>query len=170
MTKRRVVITGMGCISPVGNTVEEAWENVKNGKSGVGKITLFDASRLPVKIAAEVKNFDIEKCGLDKKVLRQKSRFTQLCLGASAQAIADAGYTKETLQNEKIGVLIGNVFGGVDTTTEAFSKINDPATGPERMPPYSSHDDLKRRCSKCLHPVWNQRFWMGTQHSMCFRK
>ena len=61
MTKRRVVITGMGCISPVGNTVEEAWENVKNGKSGVGKITLFDASRLPVKIAAEVKNFDIEK-------------------------------------------------------------------------------------------------------------
>ena len=70
MTKRRVVITGMGCISPVGNTVEEAWENVKNGKSGVGKITLFDASRLPVKIAAEVKNFDIEKCGLDKKVLR----------------------------------------------------------------------------------------------------
>ena len=138
MTKRRVVITGMGCISPVGNTVEEAWENVKNGKSGVGKITLFDASRLPVKIAAEVKNFDIEKCGLDKKVLRQKSRFTQLCLGASAQAIADAGYTKETLQNEKIGVLIGNVFGGVDTTTEAFSKINDPATGPERMPPLTA--------------------------------
>ena len=68
--KRRIVITGLGVVSPVGNTVEETWESVKNGKCGIGNITQFDPSRLSVKIAGEVKNFDIERYGLEKKVLR----------------------------------------------------------------------------------------------------
>ncbi|WP_191013875.1 beta-ketoacyl-ACP synthase II [Treponema zioleckii] len=138
MSRRRVVITGMGVISPVGNNVNDAWESVKNGKCGIDKITLFDTSRLPVKIAGEVKDFDIEKSGVEKKAARQKARFTQFCLAASAQAVSDAGYTKETLAGEKAGVLVGCCLGGMDVMGEAFGKVDDPSAGPDRMPPLTT--------------------------------
>ncbi len=136
--RRRVVITGMGAVSPVGNTVEETWESVKSGKCGISKITLFDPSRLSVKIAGEVKNFDIERYGLEKKVLRQKARFTQLCLGASAQAVADSGYSAEKLGGERCGVAVGCCLGGLDVMAEAFAKVDDPNAGPDRMPPLTT--------------------------------
>ena len=136
--RRRVVITGMGAVSPVGNTVEETWESVKNGKCGIGNITQFDPARLSVKIAGEVKNFDIERYGLEKKVLRQKARFSQFCLAASAQAVSDAGYSAETLKDEKCGVAVGCCLGGLETMAEAFAKVDDPNAGPDRMPPLTT--------------------------------
>lgn len=138
MSRRRVVITGMGVVSPVGNSVDEAWESVKNGKSGVTNITLFDSSRLPVKIAAEVKDFDITKYGIDSKATRKMARFSKFCLAASSQAIQDAGYTGESLRAEKNGVVVGCCLGGMDATGAGFEKLCDPACGPDRLPPLTT--------------------------------
>ena len=138
MSRKRVVITGMGTVSPVGNTVDEAWNSVKSGVSGVGSITLFDTSRVPVKIAAEVKNFDASRYDLEPKDVRKMARFSKFCLAAAAQAVKDAGYSKETLQTEHCGVLIGCCIGGMDAITAAFAKIDDPAAGPSRIPPLTT--------------------------------
>ena len=82
MAQRRVVITGLGAVSPVGNNVKDSWENIKAGKSGVDKITLFDASDYPVQIAAEVKEFNLESYGVDRKAMRKMNRQTKFLLGA----------------------------------------------------------------------------------------
>lgn len=138
MERRRVVITGMGVVSPVGNSVEEAWDSVKKGKSGISKITLFDPSRLEVQIAGEVKNLDMEKYGISSRSTRKMARFTKFALASSAQAIADAGYTKESLENEKAGILLGCCIGGMEATSEGFKKLLDPAAGPSRLPPLTT--------------------------------
>lgn len=138
MERRRVVITGMGAVTPVGNSVDEAWENIKGGKSGIGTITLFDAGRLPVKIAAEVKNFDIAQYGIETSAVRKTARFTKFCVAASAQAIKDAGYTKETLAAERNGVVVGCCMGGIEATGDAFAKLDDKDAGPLRMPPLTT--------------------------------
>lgn len=138
MSKRRVVITGLGCVSPVGNSVEETWNSVKNGKCGVTNITLFDSSRLPVKVAAEVKDFDITKYGIDSKATRKMARFSKFCLAASAQAISDSGYTAESLKAEKMGVMVGCCLGGMEATEAGFNKFCDPSAGPERLPPLTT--------------------------------
>ena len=138
MNRRRVVITGMGVVSPVGNNVETAWNNVKNGVSGLGNISLFDSSRLKVHVDAEVKNFNIEDYGISSRATSKMARFSKFCLAASAQAIEDAGYTKETLQAEKTGVLLGCCIGGMDATSDAFKKLFDSEGGPDRMPPLTT--------------------------------
>ncbi len=138
MSRRRVVITGLGVVSPVGNNVEETWKSVKSGKSGVSRISLFDPSRLPVQIAAEVKNFNVEDYGIDSKAVRKMARFSKFCLAASAQAIADAGFTKESIQSENPSVMVGCCIGGMDATSEAFAKLDDPEAGPMRMPPLTT--------------------------------
>ena len=136
MSKRRVVITGLGCVSPVGNS--ETWNSVKNGKCGVTNITLFDSSRLPVKVAAEVKDFDITKYGIDSKATRKMARFSKFCLAASAQAISDSGYTAESLKAEKMGVMVGCCLGGMEATEAGFNKFCDPSAGPDRLPPLTT--------------------------------
>jgi 3-oxoacyl-[acyl-carrier-protein] synthase II len=138
MSKRRVVITGLGVVSPVGNTVEETWNSVKSGKCGITNITLFDASRLPVKVAGEVKDFDITKYGIDSKATRKMARFSKFCLAASAQAISDSGYTPESLKAEKMGVMVGNCLGGIEATEAGFNKFCDPSAGPDRLPPLTT--------------------------------
>ncbi|MCR4821654.1 MAG: beta-ketoacyl-ACP synthase II [Treponema sp.] len=138
MSRRRVVITGMGLVSPVGNSVEEAWSNVKEGKSGISNITLFDPSRLPVKIAAEVKNFNVTDYGIDSRATRKMARFSKFCLAASAQAISDSGYSPENLKSEKMGVIVGCCLGGMDATGEGFEKLCDPSAGPDRLPPLTT--------------------------------
>ena len=90
MTKRRVVVTGIGAISPVGNTAEESWEAVINGKSGIGPLTRLDSEQFPVKVAAEVKDFDIEEY-IERKEARKMDRFTHYALAASIMAMKDAG-------------------------------------------------------------------------------
>lgn len=81
---RRVVVTGLGAVTPLGNSVDETWKNIKAGKSGIEKITLFDAAEYKVQVAGEVKNFDISEFGVDSKEGRKMARFTQFLVAASA--------------------------------------------------------------------------------------
>ena len=89
MTKRRVVVTGIGAISPVGNTAEKSWEAIVNGKSGIGLLTRLDSEQFPVKVAAEVKDFDIEEY-IPRKEARKMDRFTHYALAASIMAMKDS--------------------------------------------------------------------------------
>lgn len=135
---RRVVVTGLGAVSPIGNNVEDTWNAIKAGKIGIDKITNFDASNYKVQIAAEVKNFNIADYGIDPKEARKMARFTQFLVAASAQAIKDAGYDKETISKEKSGIMIGNGIGGFDIIEEGFKKYFDPKAGPNRLPPLTA--------------------------------
>ena len=89
MTKRRVVVTGIGAVSPLGNTIEDTWAAIKEGKSGVGPLTSVDAEKFPAKVAAEVKDFDIEQY-IERKEARKMDRFTHYALAASIMAHKDA--------------------------------------------------------------------------------
>jgi len=129
---RRVVVTGLGAVTPIGNTVDETWASVRAGKCGVAPITLFDATNFAVKIAAEVKDFDVTKW-VDRKESRKMARFTQFVAAAAAQAIADAGYTKETISSEKAGILIGNGIGGFEILEAGMKKYFE--AGNARIPP-----------------------------------
>ena len=97
MNQRRVVVTGLGAVSPVGNSVNESWESIKAGKSGADRITLFDSTDYSVQIDAEVKDFDISKYGIEKKMLRKINRQTGFLLGASIEAVVGSGYSKENI-------------------------------------------------------------------------
>lgn len=132
--KRRVVITGLGAVTPIGNTVDETWASIRAAKGGVGPITLFDASEHKVKIAAEVKNFD-SSLWIDRKDSRKMARFAQFVSVAAAQALADAGYDKESISKEKSGVTIGNGIGGFEVIESSMKKYFE--SGPARIPPLS---------------------------------
>ena len=138
MAQRRVVVTGLGAVTPLGNNVQDTWEGIKAGKSGIEKITLFDATDYKVQVAGEVKNFDIAQYGLDPKECRKMARFTQFLVAASAQALGDAGFNKENLAGEKCGIMVGNGIGGFDVIEAAFKKYFDPAAGVNRIPPLSA--------------------------------
>ena len=104
---RRVVVTGLGMVSPIGNTVEESWNNALAGKSGIGVITQFDASSFGSRIAGEVKNFEVEKY-LPAKEARRFDRFIQLGIAAAVQALDDSGLTFEGEGAERAGCAIGS--------------------------------------------------------------
>ncbi|MDR1587560.1 MAG: beta-ketoacyl-ACP synthase II [Treponema sp.] len=138
---RKVVVTGMGAVSPIGNTVEEFRDGLKTGKSGVGPITSFDTTDFDVTIAAEIKNFD-PSLWLDKKDARKMSRFTQFASAAAAQALAQAGLLGEAgaegrrlvkSDPEMTGIVLGNGIGGFEIVSESFKKLFE--SGPRRMLP-----------------------------------
>src|SRR5687768_6177472 len=114
MELKRVVVTGMGALTPLGNTVDDYWTGLVNGVSGADMITLFDASKFRTKFACEVKNFDPVQF-LDKKEARKIDRFTQFALVASDQAMTDAGLNKENTNPDRIGVVFGSGIGGLIT-------------------------------------------------------
>ena len=114
MQTKRVVVTGMGALTPLGNTVDEYWNNLVNGVSGADSITLFDASKFRTKFACEVKNFDPTEF-LDKKEARKLDRFAQFALVVSDQAMADAGLNKDNINPDRIGVVFGSGIGGLTT-------------------------------------------------------
>ena len=89
--RRRVVVTGMGCINPLGNDVETMWTGVKEGRSGVGYTTIFDASKFPTKISAEIKNWDITETGEDAEIWKYRGRHTKFACGAAKQAVQQSG-------------------------------------------------------------------------------
>lgn len=110
--KKRVVVTGLGAITPIGNTLAEYWDGLMAGKNGIGEITLFDASRHDCRIAGEVKGFDPHEY-LERKEAKRMDRFAQFGVAASKQAIADAGFEINELNAEQVGVIIGTGIGGL---------------------------------------------------------
>lgn len=137
MTRRRVVITGLGCVSPVGNTVSEAWATLLAGKSGIGPITKFDASTFACKIAGEVKGFDLESY-MSAKEARSMDTFIHFGIAAASQAVADAGLPigaalDEELAN-RIGCVIGSGIGGLPMIEEVHSEFVQ--RGARRISPF----------------------------------
>lgn len=123
MARRRVVVTGLGIVSPVGNTVEDAWQNILAGRSGIGQITKFDTSTFPAKIAGEVKNFDITQY-ISPKDARRMDTFIHFGMAAAIQAVRDAGLDTEQADSERIGVAIGSGIGGlplIESTKEDYT-------------------------------------------------
>jgi 3-oxoacyl-[acyl-carrier-protein] synthase II len=114
MELKRVVVTGLGAITPLGNTVPAYWENLKAGVSGADMITLFDASKFKTKFACEVKNFEPTEF-LDKKEARKIDRFSQFALVTSDQAMADAGLHKDNINPDRVGVVFASGIGGITT-------------------------------------------------------
>jgi 3-oxoacyl-[acyl-carrier-protein] synthase II len=137
MTRRRVVVTGLGCISPVGNTVADAWSNLIAGHSGIGPITRFDASAMSCRIVGEVKNFDLESY-ISAKEARTMDRFIHYGIAAAAQAIQDAGLRAGDALGEeeacRIGVVIGSGIGGLPLIEETH--IEYTARGARRISPF----------------------------------
>ena len=133
MTRRRVVITGLGIISPVGNTVEQAWQNIVAGRSGIDRVTRFDVSSFPVQIAGEVKNFNVADY-LPVKDARRMDTFIHYGMAAGIQAIKDAGLEAHPANAERIGVSIGSGIGGlplIETTRDEFV-----ASGVRKISPF----------------------------------
>jgi 3-oxoacyl-[acyl-carrier-protein] synthase II len=114
MIKRRVVVTGMGAITPIGFGIEEYWNSLKEGRNGVGLITKFDTNCFDTKFAAEVKPFDKEKY-IDKKSLKRMDPFTQFAIITSEMTIVDSGIQLDSVDREKFGVIYGSGIGGIDT-------------------------------------------------------
>src|ERR1041384_4079556 len=114
MELKRIVVTGMGALTPMGNSIDEYWDALINGVSGADMITQFDASKFRTKFACEVKNFDPVQ-HLDKKEARKIDRFTQFALVASDQAMIDAGLNKENINPDRIGVVFASGIGGLIT-------------------------------------------------------
>jgi 3-oxoacyl-[acyl-carrier-protein] synthase II len=137
MSRRRVVVTGLGCVSPVGNTVQAAWDSLLAGRSGIGRIEAFDPTAFACQIAGEVKNFDLEPY-INAKEARSMDRFIHLGIAAAQQAIQDAGLpSKEELDDElatRIGVIIGSGIGGLPLIEETHSELTN--RGPRRISPF----------------------------------
>jgi 3-oxoacyl-[acyl-carrier-protein] synthase II len=137
MSRRRVVVTGLGCISPVGNTASESWANLLAGKSGIGLITKFDAEAFACKIAGEVKGFDLEAY-MTAKEARSMDTFIHYGLAASIQAVHDAGLpTGDALREEqatRIGCVIGSGIGGLPMIEETHAELTK--RGPRRITPF----------------------------------
>jgi beta-ketoacyl-acyl-carrier-protein synthase II len=117
MEKKRVVVTGMGTVSPLGNDVKTTWENAKNGVSGIGPLTRVQIEGLPAKVAAELKDFNPENY-MDKKEARRMDRFTQYAIAASFMAVKDANLTINEDNAERVGVWLGSGIGGMETHEE----------------------------------------------------
>lgn len=117
MSSRRVVVTGIGAITPVGNTAHDYWRGLVDGVSGADAITLFDASKFRTRFACEVKGFD-PTAHMDRKEARKLDRFTQLAVVSSDEAIADAGISKDTVDPDRTGVIFSSGIGGLVTFQE----------------------------------------------------
>ena len=130
---RRVVVTGMGCISPVGNNVKETWDSILAGKSGAGMITHFDASKHKTRFAAEVKGFDpIPLFG--PREARKMDRFTQFATAVAMEALEQAGLKIDDTNRDRIGVLIGTGIGGIGSLLEQVEVMRE--RGPDRVSPF----------------------------------
>lgn len=128
----RVVVTGIGVVSPVGNTLEETWNNLVNGVCGIAPITLFDTTDYKAKVAGEVKNFEPRDYMTKQEILR-RDRFTQLAVAAAAQAVEESGVIG-TVDPARIGVYFGSGIGGINTMTKEHAKLLNK--GPARVSPY----------------------------------
>ena len=131
--RKRVVVTGLGCVSPVGNNVEETWQALLAGKSGATNITQFDASQHKTKFAAEVKGFDgVALFGV--REARKMDRFTQFAMAATLEALEQANYEINESNRDRVGILIGSGIGGIMTLLEQAEVLRE--RGPDRISPF----------------------------------
>ena len=133
MEKRRVVITGVGLVTPIGMGVEENWDSLMKGKSGVSKITRFDTSNFPVQIAGEVKGFNPENY-IDKKDIKQMDVFIQYAVTAAKEAFKQSGYEINDANSEMVGALVGAGLGGLPEIERNHSELVEK--GPRRVSPF----------------------------------
>ena len=129
---RRVVVTGMGAITPIGNSVEEFWNGIKEGKTGFGPITYFDTADYRCKLAAEVKDFDPAQY-MDKKSARRMEQFCQFAVAAAGQAITDAGLTMEQEDPYMVGCSVGSGIGSLQAMEREYDRLKEK--GPGRVGP-----------------------------------
>ena len=132
MSNRRVVVTGLGTINPLGNKVSDSWEKLLNGVSGIDHITLFDTENLPVTFAGEVKNFDANEY-MGKQHARKLDRSAHLSIFATEQALKDAGVDTETRLGSNVGIVFGTGIGGIGATEDAVRVFD--SRGPSRINP-----------------------------------
>jgi 3-oxoacyl-[acyl-carrier-protein] synthase II len=130
---RRVVLTGLGALTPIGNTAEELWTGLTAGRSGIGPITKFDATGYDTRIAGEIKNFD-PLAFVDKKEARRLDPYLQYAIASSVMAVGDAGLDPARLDGERFGVMIGSGIGGITTLLEG-EKVRE-TKGPDRVSPF----------------------------------
>jgi len=131
--RRRVVVTGMGCISPVGNNVRDTWSAILAGKSGSGMITLFDASKHKTRFAAEVKGFDAAAM-FGQREARKMDRFTQFATAATSEALEHSGLKIDESNRDRVGILIGTGIGGIGTMMDQADVMRE--RGPDRVSPF----------------------------------
>ena len=137
MAKKRVVITGLGVTTPVGNTVEKFWKSLLEGRSGVRRIQCFDSSRFSSQIAAEVLDFDPSKY-LSPKEIRKSDRFVQFAIAASKDAVVDSKLDMEKEDGRRVGVVVGSGIGGLHTVESEHNKYtaHGPEKGPSKISPF----------------------------------
>ena len=133
MSRRRVVVTGLGVVSPVGNNVKDFWNSLFESRNGIGRITRFDPSEFDVQIAGEVKDFD-PIIRLEKKETRRMDRYTQYALYATDEALEDAGLKNTNTNSNRIGVYLASGIGGVETLENELRKMIKE--GPSRVSPF----------------------------------
>ena len=132
MSKRRVVVTGLGTINPLGNNVKDTWENLVNGVSGIDSITSFDTSNLPVTFAGEVKNFDANEY-MGKQHARKLDRSGHLSIYATEEALKDAQLNSQERLGPNVGIVFGTGIGGIGATEDAVRTFDE--RGPSRVNP-----------------------------------
>ena len=130
--EKRVVITGLGAVTPIGNNTNDFWEGIKEGKCGIDEITRFDITNFKVKLAAELKDFNAEDY-FDRREAKRLDRFSQYAMVAAREAWKDSGLDKETENMERVGIIIGSGIGGIGTTEEEHEKYM--TKGPDRVSP-----------------------------------
>lgn len=130
--ERRVVVTGMGAVSPIGNSVPEFWESIKNGKCGIDFITNFDTEDMKVKVAGEVKNFDPTVC-IEKKETKRMDKYSQYAVTAACEAMKMSGIDIDKVDKHRLGVMVGSGIGGLGTIEEQVIKMHEK--GPSKVAP-----------------------------------
>ena len=126
--KRRVVVTGLGAVTPIGNTVEQFWSGIKEGKVGIGEITRFDTADYKVKLAAEVKDFN-PKDYMDAKAAKRMEPFAQYAVAAAKEAYEDSGLDIEKEDPFRAGVIVGSGIGSLETVEREYTKIQTKGPG-----------------------------------------
>ncbi len=129
---KRVVITGLGVISPIGNDINTFWNNAKNGVCGIGEITAYSTEGMAIKLAAEVKDFNAESFGVEKGLARRSDRFCQFALAAAQQAVKDSNI-EGNVDSSRLGVYVGSGIGGINTFVNECTKMNEE--GANRVSP-----------------------------------
>ncbi|MEW5717325.1 MAG: beta-ketoacyl-ACP synthase II, partial [Chloroflexota bacterium] len=163
--RTRVVVTGLGAITPLGHTPDEFWQNLVAGKSGAGPVTLFDATNYRTRIAAEVRDFDATQYAIDAKDARRMGRATLFALAAATGALADAGFPDGLKENERAGVLLGTALGGFIEAIEAHKGFLQK--GPDRVSPFLAAVILPNMPSFYVANYYRARGYNSTVVTAC---